>query len=360
MGLTFESPNDQTDSQTRPSYEENEAFNASLDNDLIEIAGSYFLPSQVLYKMDEETYHAARLDFEQQQIEELKDIIFNKFPTPIAHSFYRLERGYENDLQRLLLLRDTWESLIYVLYALCVGEYRCSHLSMNGTRVTMDILLSDRMHDRFSVMTQLLQAGETNGYDLAVSGLISVDLIERLRNLNQRRNGFSHEAAKSNEQARQLLAENYADVLETLKEFTGLQDITLMRWVGQDGDVHKLRCEIFESHATTKNIKPLRINDEQLRDSSQHLNNRTVLSKIGDKIFSLSPFLHWMDDGTGHCTRLCYYKRKKTENGALEFHYEISGISTPTKFPASIFEAEINELRSLLPTQSGNTGGARE
>ncbi|MDT4952778.1 MAG: hypothetical protein QOJ02_916 [Acidobacteriota bacterium] len=359
MSLTFESPKNETESQTRPVYEENEAFNASLDNELVEIAGSYFLPSQVLNKMDEEAYHAARLDFEQQQIEEFKDIIFNKFPTPIAHNFYRLERGYENDLQRLHLLRDTWESLIYVLYALCVGEYRCYRLSMSGTSISMGDLLSDKMHDRFSVMTRLLQAGETNGYDLAVAGLISVDLIERLRNLNQRRNGFSHEAAKSDEQARQLLAENYSDVLETLKEFTGLQDITLMRWVGQDGDVHNLRCEIFESHATTKNIKPLRINDQQLRDSSQHLNTRTVLSKIGDKIFSLSPFLHWMDDGTGHCTRLCYYKRKKTENGVQEFHYEISGISTPTKFPASNFEAEINGLRSLLPTQSGDSGGTR-
>lgn len=355
MSLT--SPADQTESQTRPAYEENEAFNASLDTDLVEVAGSVFLPSLVLYKMDEEAYHAARLDFEQQQIDELKDIIFNKFPTPIAHSFFRLERGYENDLQRLLLLRDTWESLIYVLYALCVGEYRCARLSMSGTKISMSDLLSNKIHDRLSVMSQLLEAGEENGYDLAVSDLLSVELVERLRNLNQRRNGFSHEAAKSDEQARQLLAESYGDVLGTLQEFKPLQEVTLMRWVGQDGDVHNLRCEIFESHATTKNIKPQRINDQQLSTCSRYLNNRTVLAKIGDKIFSLSPFLHWVSDKTGHDTRLCYYKTKKTEGGVRHFHYEISGTSTTTAIPDTIFQAEIEELRSLLPNQPGDAGG---
>lgn len=255
------------------------------------------------------------------------------------------------------MLRDTWESLIFVLYALCVGEYRCARLPMSGTTISMSTLLSDRMHDRFSVMRQLLKAGEDNGYDLAVSDLLSVELIERLRNLNQRRNGFSHEAAKSDEQARQLFAKSYGDVLNTLREFRPLQDVTLMRWVGQDGDVYHLRCEIFESHATTKNIKPLRIDDGQISACGRYLNNRTVLAKIGDKIFSLSPFLHWVDDSAGHCTRLCYYKMKKTEGGVRHFHYEISGTSTSVTFPDTLFQAELDELRALLPNQPGSAGG---
>jgi hypothetical protein len=50
-------------------YEDFDAFNASLDDDHddIEIAGSTFLPSKVLYLLDATQYEAARLEWESDQ-----------------------------------------------------------------------------------------------------------------------------------------------------------------------------------------------------------------------------------------------------------------------------------------------------
>lgn len=50
-------------------YEDFEVFNASLDDDYgdVEIAGSTFQPSRVLYLLDATQYEAARLEWESEQ-----------------------------------------------------------------------------------------------------------------------------------------------------------------------------------------------------------------------------------------------------------------------------------------------------
>jgi hypothetical protein len=52
-----------------PRYEDFEAFNASLDDDYgdVEIAGSVFQPSKILYLLDNTQYEAARLEWEAEQ-----------------------------------------------------------------------------------------------------------------------------------------------------------------------------------------------------------------------------------------------------------------------------------------------------
>lgn len=52
-----------------PRYEDFEGFNASLDDDYgdVEIAGSVFQPSKILYLLDNTQYEAARLEWEAEQ-----------------------------------------------------------------------------------------------------------------------------------------------------------------------------------------------------------------------------------------------------------------------------------------------------
>lgn len=59
------------------SYEDFEAFNTSLDDDFgdIEIAGSRFQPSRVLYLLDATQYEAARLEWESEQA---SDVVSNE------------------------------------------------------------------------------------------------------------------------------------------------------------------------------------------------------------------------------------------------------------------------------------------
>jgi hypothetical protein len=81
-------------------------------------------PSFVLFSLSQDTYQAAFADFQQQRQEELKQTVFDEFPSPIAHYFYRFENGYENELQRLHFLRDTWEAIVDVLHSAIVAECR--------------------------------------------------------------------------------------------------------------------------------------------------------------------------------------------------------------------------------------------
>ena len=94
----------------------------------LDILGYQPRPSFVLFTMSPDTYEAAFSDFTQQREEGIKESVCNQFPSPIAYYFYRFENGYESDLQRLHLLRDTWESVIDILHALAVAE--CRHRKM--------------------------------------------------------------------------------------------------------------------------------------------------------------------------------------------------------------------------------------
>src|SRR5438034_4265688 len=76
----------------------------------LDILGFQPRPRFVLFKMSQDTYQAAFDDFQGQREEELKEMVFSEFPSPIAHYFYRFQNGYRDELQRLHLLRDTWEA----------------------------------------------------------------------------------------------------------------------------------------------------------------------------------------------------------------------------------------------------------
>ncbi|MGE3997428.1 MAG: hypothetical protein AB7F37_17750 [Variibacter sp.] len=67
--VAWRRPIAQTTPPASPRYEDFVAFNASLDDDYgdIEIAGSVFQPSKVLYLLDNTQYEAARIEWETDQ-----------------------------------------------------------------------------------------------------------------------------------------------------------------------------------------------------------------------------------------------------------------------------------------------------
>lgn len=68
--VAWRRPSVQAIAPTLPRYEDFVAFNTSVDDDYgdIEIAGSVFQPSQVLYLLDNTKYEAARIEWEAEQI----------------------------------------------------------------------------------------------------------------------------------------------------------------------------------------------------------------------------------------------------------------------------------------------------
>lgn len=93
-------------------------FNNSLDEEgAVNIAGFSAMPSRILFEMDLEAYKQELLDFREQEFEELKNSIYNYYPSCIAYNFRLSEKGEgaSDPVRRLLHLKDTWESIVFVL-----------------------------------------------------------------------------------------------------------------------------------------------------------------------------------------------------------------------------------------------------
>jgi chlorite dismutase len=71
-----------------------------------------------------------------------------------------------------------------------------------------------------------------------------------------------------------------------------------------------------------------------------------IFAKWDDDIFSLSPFLHFLNDATGHETYLCFYKGKRDG----KYWYEPVKVRTEIVFDPlhGRFDAEHAELVKLL------------
>ena len=187
--------------------------------------------------------HTTYLDYCSEKRDEFKSTIWNEFPMPIAYSFYRAEHGYENYNQRLDFLKDTWESLVAFIFAMVIGEYRCLGLSMEGTNIKMSHVLSDSLSAKLLVAEQLLQKSKDDKYKLESSKIIPLDVIGNIRTLNQVRNGFSHQAAKSETQAASIFSDHFDEVFDILQKLQGLKDVTLMRFFYAGSDALKPRFE---------------------------------------------------------------------------------------------------------------------
>ena len=199
-------------------YEDNAKFNDYLDGEyeLVEIAGQEFRPSEVLYEMSKGSYTIALQEFKEKEISDLKQTIFNNFPTPIAVCFYRFENGFENNIQRLHFLRDTWESVINFLHALVIGNFRYKCLNIADSGVKFNDLFTDKISIKLLTIERLLQFAENADLNLECNDFIPIDTIQDMRELNRERNEFSHSAALSENQARKIIIENIDEVQSLL------------------------------------------------------------------------------------------------------------------------------------------------
>jgi hypothetical protein len=270
-------------------YDDNPDFNQEIDNNYkpIVIFDATFQPNKVLFEMEPETYRLALQDFRQQQMEDLKETICNYFPTPIAYNFYRLEYGYENELQRLYFLRDLWESLIRLLYAIFVGEFCFSRIVIQETNIKLSEILTEKLANKLMIIERFIQIASSKGHNFFCLDLISLEVIQKMRELNQARNEFSHSAVKSEEQARQIFSQYYDEVIFILQEIRGLQNIRLMRYYDQANSVLEPRFEFFVGHSMNRTIKSIKVSLDQLHEWAPYLHRQNILVMNKAKIHHL-------------------------------------------------------------------------
>lgn len=327
-------------------------YNEWLDEQYAEQAGTLDIfgfqprPSFVLFSLSQDTYQAAFDDFQKQREEELKEIVFRDFPSPIAHYFYRFENGYENELQRLHLLRDTWEAIIDILHAVAVAECRFLNVSL-ADPITFKDLLSDSVAQRLLNIERILTVAKERSTNLEIANILPITTLQLMRDLNQSRNAFSHSAAQSELQARTWIGECYEDVVDVLDDLHGLGDIQVGRHIGQV-DARTLRCEIFRGHGFTKTINSISLTADQVRESQRYFQRGQILAVCKQRIVGLRPLVHYREDASGHTTKLCMFRKTRGDAPNRRIEYEVVGESARLEEDRSLFKAEIDELRTLF------------
>lgn len=312
----------------------------------LDILGYQPRPSFVLFSMSPDTYEASFSDFTQQREEEIKESVYNQFPSPIAYYFYRFENGYESDLQRLHLLRDTWESVIDILHALAVAECRHRNISIVDPLKFKDFFtdsVAKRLENIEGISAQLSDAGILS----AVATISPAATLAAMKELNQSRNAFSHSAAQSEAQARTWISECYIDVVEVLAKLDGLENIQIARYLSQVNGT-TLRCETFRGHSSTRTIQNIKISHQQMLDSAKYFQQGQMLVIADGLIFGLRPMIYYREDGVGHTTRLCIFRKVRGQAPDRRLEYEIIGEATRHEEDRDTFTTEINELRELF------------
>lgn len=312
----------------------------------LDILGFQPRPSFVLFTLSQDTYQAMFADFLQERQVELKQSIFEEFPSPIGHYFYRFEKGFENELQRLHFLRDTWEALIDILHAAAVAECRFRHMPLSNP-IKFSHLLSDSVAQRLLSIERIIQHANSQSIPLSMSQVVSISTLQTMRELNQTRNAFSHSAAQSELQARMWIGECYGDLIDVLDDLRDLANIEILRYKGQvDGCT--LRCEVFCGHSLTRTIKDISLTAEQVRESQQYFQQGQVLIYCNGNIFSLRPLIFYREDASGHTTKLCMFRRTHGDVPDRRIEYEIVGESVRWDQDRILFALEFTELRALF------------
>jgi hypothetical protein len=332
-------------------FEANPDFNEDIDrHGPTKILNFTFRASQILHDLEPEGYRLALQEYRQNQIENFKEVVYDLFPTPIANPFFRAEQGYDHDVQRLHLLRDVWEALICTLYALVVGEGRSLQLPLKDIRVgrnanlRMEHLLSDKISSRLDIMSNIVELAKNHGYDLMCFEMVNDEVVQKLRELNRVRNSFSHSGAISDQQARELFATYHDDVVAILQKVADLSNIVFMRYTGPGRAPLEYRFEEFIGHATTRRYTLRQLSRDQVNICASYLHPQNIIVLHKNRVYSVSPFLHFVLRDQGHQTKLCFYKTERNQ----DFLYEVVSESQQERFSRTTFTGELQDLASLL------------
>lgn len=283
-------------------------FNDSLDESgEIDIAGISLFPSRILYEMEPIGYVEAYQEFQETEFERLKDTVYNQYPSCIAYNFRLSEKGEgaSDPVRKLLHLKDTWESIAFVLYAVVWGEVRHKGIDLKAAQVLVgtsptgpvyrnfntDRLISDALKIKIQNLKAVIEYSRTNGLGLKCEE-IEPDLLDKLLALQDIRNDISHHTAPTREEAEAELLQVIPLFKEMLMMTEFLAECKILRF---ESYTTKCRCEEFNGHYLNKEFGDFDFAANQAFVLG--LGQEQLFLKWDNEIFSLSPFLHFLKMG---------------------------------------------------------------
>jgi len=336
-------------------YSDYPDFNQAIDDEVgeIKIYGESFSPSYVLYEFKRETYRIALTEFLEKQFEDLQELVFDSFPALIAYN-YRLSvrgPGANDPVKKFLHLKDAWEGAINILNALAFGEIRSKNINLKTANVyhsgnpnlhfTAKIIRTDELKQRLENIRAIVKFSIDNSLGLK-SEQISLPVLDYLYELQDNRNHFSHTSTPTKEQAEEELRIVQPLFEKVLKELRFLENVNITRF---ESFTAKCRFETFKGHYLNKEYEEIDIDFGKL-GYVMSCPGEVLFAQWNDEIFSLSPFLHFLNDATGHETYLCFYKGKKDS----KYWYEPVKIRTEKTFDhlQARFESEKDAIINLV------------
>ena len=329
------------------AFEDLTDFNSYLDEDydLIEIRGFQFRPSEILYNLGESNYKNLYGNYLEDRRNEYLDDIISGFPTLFSYHFDRIKTGCDTDNERLRGLKDCWEAIVYLLFALVVGEAVQKKVLVSDLTVKHSQLSSDRISDKLNIIESIVKHDRSNK-SLFFTEYLSEDLIESIRELNRVRNSFSHSASISDEQALKIYQKALPDLHILLENLDFLFDIQIIRFKEAIFTESKIRCEVFRGHALSRKYDSIHYNFDPA--TNVYLNPESVLAMLPNGVLiRLSPFLHYKLEDNGNSTRLCFLKSTKGAS-PRKYVYEIHVRSEETEFIGSEFDKTFSEAKNVF------------
>jgi hypothetical protein len=323
-------------------YSENPDFNLWLnENFIVEIEQFEFPSSEVLYSIKYEHYIEALARYNQDPQFVISRII-NNFPTPIAYYLDQAESNYQNHHHRLDLLKSCWESIIFLIYGLVVGEARHNAIDLKSLGLNWNKFLSDKVHDKLLIVENILNK-VLSSPNFECSKIIPISILADIRTLNQERNGFEHSSAKTTLQQQALYQELYPLVTKVLNQLIGLEKVKLFRY--HDAQTPLLpRCEIFNGNSLSGKKEVIILKKENYIELMEDFDNSNIYAQINQTVFCVAPFIHFFQEKHETNAYICFYK--KVKNG--KYSFEVVSKSQNKDFDKPIFLKFETKIKSLI------------
>jgi len=299
-------------------------FNESLDEERdVTIANIPFQRSRILFELAEETYKDVYKEFLELDFNDLQQIVFDYYPACIAYNYRLSERGEGADdpVRKLLYLKDTWESIVFVLYALILGEVRHKGIDLKTAKYFVSIdpngnsiyasfntpkILSDALKQKIQNIKGIILHGKANNLGFKFEE-IDESLCDDLLSLQDIRNDISHHTAPTREQAENELQQVVPIFREMLTKTRFFENCRILRF---ESFSSSCRCQTFNGHYLNREYDNPHLPEAQ-RNYVIGLGQEQLFVVWDTECFSFSPFLHFIGDTTGHESYLCFYKKKK-------------------------------------------------
>lgn len=327
---------------------------------MLELGGEILHPADVLDKCAPDAARRGRAEVKAQVRKDVEELVCEQFPAPIAIPFHRFMEGPRPPLTRLLNLRDTWEGLVRLLAALALAEAATVTSSFSPLELRESEaqgfrkckrrdLRSDRLSIRIGLIEAVLRRAGQIGVPLELIKLLPMDVLAEIRRLNVIRNGFAHDATKSDKQAEEIIEETYPVVLELLVDLREMQNIELFRIskIVPGNDCATAEVELLVGHAQSQRFRDVELDDSATRVAMLAGNVEElhrVLASVGKCTLDLSPNLYTTVDESGHRTRLLVFKCCKEG----KWHMECVADSSTEALPETAHRSLLERFYDLL------------